>query len=272
MRERYTRIIKMVLTRGILIAALLFALLYVPGAREPLARTGAALAAPFWGAYQYVRDTVAGMTVAFSEKKELAAENKALRGLLSAAHLRLIQTNVLMKENEELKQLLNRHETSGGTLGVVLSRPQYSPYDTFMIDIGRQHAILVGHTVFAGEALVGIVDAVYEKTARVKLFSSPGTETEVLLGLESTPALARGLGGGAFQVKLPRDIAIREGDAVFHSVLSNTLVGIVREIKSKEANPLQTILFNAPLNIWETRFVIVTPQFLFSFEEITSNR
>jgi cell shape-determining protein MreC len=187
--------------------------------------------------------------------------------MLETARIHLIQSSTLQTENAELKTLLKRHEISGGMLGAVLSRPYYSPYDTFIIDIGAADGIEAGNIVFSEMALVGIVEVAYKKTARVKLFSSPGMEIEVSVGGRRIPALAHGLGGGSFQMKLPYDISIKEGDAVFYPSLESPLIGVVKVVKSKQANPLQTILFQTPKNIWETRFVMVVPQFLFSSEE-----
>jgi len=266
MREQHKHAIKVFLTRGVLIAALLFAFSYIEGFKEPLARASAFVSAPFWIGYQYALDKTSTVKNIFTEKKKLTEENETLRRMLKVARVYLIQSSVLQKENTELKTLLLRHEKSGGVLGAVLSKPYYSPYDTFVIDIGAVDGIEVGNIVLSGESLLGIIDAIYKKTAKVKLFSSPRTEIEVIIGEEHIPALAHGLGGGSFQIKLPHDIVVREGDAVFYPSLENFLIGVVEVVKSKQANPLQTILFQVPLNIWETRFVTVLPQFLFSLE------
>jgi len=63
------------------------------------------------------------------------------------------------------------------------------------------------------------------------------------------------LGGGNFEVKLPRGVDIREGDVISFPAINTQIVGVVEKIKVKAADPFQTILFKSPVNIYELRFV-----------------
>ncbi len=171
------------------------------------------------------------------------------------------------QENELLKSMMGRADRARGILGTVLSRPNHSPYDIFLIDIGKDHTVAVGSLVTLERALIGVVDTVYARTAKVRLFSSAGYELPVILGSEKIPVIARGLGGGMFEIKIPHGMKIAERDSITYPSIYNYLIGTVARVESKPADSVQTILFRAPINIFTLQFVTVTDDLIISIEE-----
>jgi hypothetical protein len=51
------------------------------------------------------------------------------------------KADALKKENEDLKALMGRKEDKNMILSQVIKKPPYSPYDSFILDVGEGHGI-----------------------------------------------------------------------------------------------------------------------------------
>lgn len=191
-------------------------------------------------------------------KASLIAENESLRSELSAREGATILLDSTQRENEELKALLGRKGAKNDVVGVVISRPPASPYDTFVIDIGSADGVKVGAKVYAGgSVLIGDIAEVFGKTSKVSLFSAPGRAVQVLLGPSHKEVDAVGRGGGNFTAKVPVGVAVEKGDTLELSQLRNHVFGVVQDIVADSTDSLQTIMFKAPVNLSELRLVQV---------------
>src|SRR3989304_2204585 len=91
----------------------------------------------------------------------------------------------------------------------VISKPPRSFYDTLVVDAGSKEGIQVGEKVLYGDnIMIGEIAEVFEKTSKVRLFSSSGEVIDVTIGKRAVPALAVGIGGGNFEIQIPRDTLI----------------------------------------------------------------
>lgn len=197
----------------------------------------------------------------------LDSENEKLHREILEANVRLDTIRAIEIENSELKSILGRPITSSTTessanngriLAAVLERPPLISYDELIIDIGQNFGISVGDKVYAiGNVLIGRVDAVLGKTAKVTLFSSPNKTYEVMIGRNHIPATAVGRGGGQYEAKVARDVTILEGEFVEVPSISDRPFGIVNTIISDPTQPFETIIFAPPVNIYEVRWVMV---------------
>lgn len=191
-------------------------------------------------------------------KYSLVKENKRLSDEISSRDASMLLLDALRTENEELKKQLGRTGKGKDILGVILSRPPISPYDTLIIDIGTSDGVMVGNKVYtSGDTLVGDVVEAYEHTAKVSLFSTPGRETSILVGSSTIATQTVGKGGGNFSAKLPADVKIHVGDTILTTQIRPHAFGVVEEILIDSSDSLQTILFKSPINIHEFRFVQV---------------
>ncbi len=167
----------------------------------------------------------------------------------------------LMKENIELKKMLNRVDSKNYTLAYILKKPPFTAYDSFILDIGRDKGIEVDNKVYtAGNILIGEIVEVLNTTSKVKLFSSYGTKYDVLIGEGEIQSTAIGRGGGSFEIIIPRDIKVNKGDKILIPNISNTVFGIVNEIIINPSRSFSTVIFSQSINIYEQKWVLVSKE------------
>ncbi len=195
----------------------------------------------------------------FKTKKFLIDEKIMLeQKLFKIGDLIAVNEN-LYNENNTLKDLLDRKETKTDTiLGTILVKPPQTPYDILTIDVGENYNIKIGNKVVASaNVYIGEVSEVYNQTSKVKLYSSPGTKLSVALGINAVSVDAIGIGGGNFNIFLPREVEVKEGDVIVTPSITANIFGIVEKVNFKDQDSFQTILFKSPVNIAELNFVEV---------------
>ena len=222
---------------------------------------------PFSGLFNYVAEPFwrgGKAAIVFSEEinfflisnKSLAKENRKLRERNSELERIALLERGLIRENKELKALLGRNAGPNFILAAVLARPALSPYDTFIIDVGRDHRISTGdRALVSGTFVIGEVTKVFQKTAQVKLFSSPGEKINVTLGTSNLLVVAEGRGGGNFEVTLPRGIEVKEGDTLAVPDINMQVLGIVERISITPVSPFQIVYFKSPINMAAVKWV-----------------
>ncbi len=195
----------------------------------------------------------------FSSKGSLFAENQDLKLRLSEEESKMSNYNTILAENSRLKDVLGRKtEKKNMILAGILSKPDKSAYDTFILDAGSNNGISLGNIVFAfGNVPLGKVSEVSAFSSKVVLFSSPGEKTEVVIGDKGTFMQIVGRGGGNFEMILPRDFSLEKGtEAVLPGITPYT-IGIVETIISDPRDAFQKVILASPVNIFELKFVEV---------------
>ena len=214
-----------------------------------------------------VGQKVSNLLSYFASKKTLTQENVQLTLALNRAQAQAALYQALKQENETLRAILGKKpENTNFLLAQVLHRPNQSPYDTLIVDLGQNNSnkvIPAGAPVtIEGEWLIGEVAAVYSETAKVGLFSGASRELPVTLGESGITVLAQGRGGGNFLVELPRSVVVEPGMLV-KTVRNNKIwpIGLVAQVKGDPSDAFQTILFKNPVNVYEiSRVEIVSEQ------------
>ncbi len=212
---------------------------------------------PLWWLKDYSTEVVSDITTLVQTKKRLSEENRGLKNQLSQVDSQLLLSQLLLAENNELKKLLGRKNSEQKfILANVLVKPNLSPYDSLILDIGETYDIKVGNKVMVNNNIViGEIENVFSKTAKVRLYSFPNETLSVAVGFDKIIGEAKGKGGGNFEVKLPREVLIEEGDIVVLPEMSLSVLGIVGSISTTPEDPFQTILFRIPINIFQLRWV-----------------
>lgn len=214
------------------------------------------VARPLWTLQNVVVATTVDTFNLIQSKQQLILENKNLSNQLQEMYIRARASSFLFEENRALKDLLGRHVEENTIIASVLTRPNVSAYDTFIVDVGRSLGVENGNYVIVpGGIIIGLVGEVFNTTAIIKSFSTPGEEVSVVMGSQRVAAIATGMGGGNFVVELPRDIGVEEGDNIIMPGISPKLFGVVEKIIADTTQPFQTILFKNPVNIAELKWV-----------------
>jgi hypothetical protein len=212
----------------------------------------------------------------FYSKKSLFIENQDLKSKLGEKDATLSNYNSILVENEKLKEiLLRKNENASMILSAILSKPNKSPYDTLVIDVGGDLGIFVGDKVFAlGNIPIGRVAEVYASTSKVILYSNPSEKTEVIVSVSmpSSETLfliepinnkkdifleAIGRGGGNFEMILPRDFVLEKGTEIQLPGITPFTLGTVSAIISDPRDAFTKALLVSPVNIQELKFVQV---------------
>lgn len=194
----------------------------------------------------------------FYSKSALVEENTALKKEIRDISLKLLDRNLLYEENLSLKEHLGRNANGQTVVARVIAKPPRSFYDTLIIDVGSREGIKEGERVLYGDTIViGEILQVFEKTSKVKLFSSVGENVNVVIGSHAVPAIAIGVGGGNFEIKIPRDTLISLGDSILAPSIMPHLLGVIEYIESKESDPFERIMFKSPISPLEIETVQV---------------
>jgi len=245
--------------RGIIAALFVLALIFVYFHKPILHKISSAASfvyIPVMKADKGVSNAASPLFSFFESKQKLKKENDILKSELVALELASISSKLLAEENRLLKEILGRFSEKEFILASVISKPNHSPYDTLILDVGEKDGIKENELVMSGDTFViGAVSEVYGKSSKVTLFSNPGNIMQVLVGTEAIPAEAKGKGGGNFEIILPRDLLVKEEDVVTVPEMSINILGTVGHIKKDPNDSFQTILLRTPVNISELKWV-----------------
>ncbi|OHA25888.1 MAG: hypothetical protein A3C06_00320 [Candidatus Taylorbacteria bacterium RIFCSPHIGHO2_02_FULL_46_13] len=217
------------------------------------------IATPLFYSRNWIADSLKTAGSYVSSRGSLALENQRLSTELTDARERLLQLEALQTQLKELQLFSSRSDHTKRIFSVVLLRPPLSPYDTLVLDVGIDDGVSAGDMVFsiAGSSAVGKITEVFQDFSRATLFSSPGNQFPVFLGAKSIQATAYGVGGGAFQLLLPREMEVAVGDMVTFPSLNPSVVGVVQLVEHQAVDFLQHVSFRSPVNFNELRYVAV---------------
>lgn len=188
----------------------------------------------------------------FGSKSHMEKRNRELESEITELRVKLLDRDILAKENSALQEVLNRKVSESFTLARVLIKPNRSLYDTLIVDIGTNGNIRQGSRVFAyGNVPIGVVSAVDAKTSLVRLYSSPG-ETLVarIEGLNIDIELT-GRGGGNFEAELPREVTVSEGQYVLLPSSAPLIVARFGKEISDPRDPSQKFILTSLVNMSE---------------------
>jgi cell shape-determining protein MreC len=166
---------------------------------------------------------------------------------------------LLSDENTKLLQALHAAPPVGSVVARVIRRPPHALYDTIIIDQGTASGVVGGDMVEYQGIALGKIASAGKESSLVQFFSSPGTNEDVLVGSPKAIVVANGLGGGAFQLFVPRGISVSVGDAVRAEGSVPLLLGTVVSVSSDPSASSQTVSVRSPVSFGDLDFVEVLP-------------
>ncbi len=194
----------------------------------------------------------------FISNENLKKEITLLEEKINEMKIKSLLSEYLVAENIRLKNMLNRssHKEKDIVLGVVVSKPNKSVYDTLIIDVGNNYGIQKGDKVIAyGDVVIGFIEDVYDLSAKVILYSHGKEVNSAIIGIDNIPVEVIGRGGGNFEAKLPRDANVVVGDIVSIPDIDIKILGTVEYIQKEANDPFQVVFIKSPVNIYELKFV-----------------
>ncbi len=226
-----------------------------------LTSTALLAAKPLWSVRDVTTGSFSGFFNFFSFKSTLRKENKTLREELFALRVRESEFNQMQVEYQDLKALLGDTASSSvhsSTLARVLSKPPFTPYDSFVVDKGSDEGVSVGNLVYANNALViGRISGVTSHISFVTLFSSGGEEQEFGISRTGVSVLVTGKGGGNFEMYVPKDFDIVIGDQLTELSSGVSVVASVYVVDESSQNSFKKVYARVPEPIFQSKWVSI---------------
>ena len=246
---------------SIVIVFVVFFLLASPIFFKPISGFFVRISSSVWNFGNNTSSFFSTVVSFFSSKKSLHLENEMLKRELDSTRVEIIGFDVLEKENEDLKALFHRPDSNQNfVLAGILAKPNHSPYDILVIDAGSENGIQIGSAVFSSGTPLGQVAEIYAKESKVKLFSTPGEKISAILNESGVSLDLNGLGGGTFEAQIPRDVEVKEGDAVLLPGIDRKIIATVEKVVFDARDPFQKLLMRSPINFQSINFVEVSSQ------------
>lgn len=201
---------------AVLLFAALFLVVFIVWYPVALRSALGALSAPLWRAGNKLGSRTAALAAHLRFKQSLIRELEELRRREQENKAVLSAYEMVLEENQRIKQILGMEEKEKRILAAVLVSPPRAPYDTIILDAGIEDGVSAGDDIVWGETVLGRIAIVSKKTATAELFSTASLKTPIVIwhGGIAVPAEAVGKGNGAFRVTLPKEVEIAVGDIV----------------------------------------------------------
>lgn len=189
----------------------------------------------------------------FSSRRALESENAMLKEQLARLEERSAAYQVLLSENNALRDML-RISSEKGVTAPITSSFRASPYGTFQIGAGSSDGIAAGDIVLSPEHFViGRVIETSAHSALARSLFAPGVSTDALI--EKVGVTVEGQGGENARASMARDATVAEGDAVISPIFGGRAIGIVGAVLEDSARAEKKIYIRLPVNLSALQFV-----------------
>lgn len=189
----------------------------------------------------------------FKSKKELSLENEKIKNENFDLKLSSLTQQATEAEFNEFKKLYANISTSTSTVKVLL-KPPFMPFDTIRI-AGNINTYEIGNLVFFQNVVIGTLVENTNSFGTVELFSTPGKKTPAII--KGTQFEANGLGGGRYEMEVPKDFEVQVGDTILYPHEKIILLGVVEQSEVREDDLFKKIYFNTPVPLDSLSYVTI---------------
>jgi cell shape-determining protein MreC len=187
---------------------------FVLNVSEPILELKEKIYQPFAGFFDF-----------FGSKKKLNEEVENLKKENSSLRLQVL-TNIVVES--EYNNLIKQSITSEIEVAKVILKPPFSSFDTMIIS-GNFDESKTGQKVYFKNIILGEIVEVRQNTAIVKLFSASSHKTVAKL-TDGNQFEVIGKGSGQYEMILPKDAVINEGDPIIYPDDEIVLFGAINKI------------------------------------------
>lgn len=261
-RDKHTNWYRRIALFGVLLVVGMVSLSF-SSVRSVLSRSVYMVAPSVWEWGEGVHNKWNSFLTLWSEKNTLIAENLELRESASRMAALALDRDSLEQKVVFLEGALSRDTDNSRIVANVIFNPRKALYDTLVIDRGERDGVSVGdQVVYSGVGAIGKITEVYESSAKVVLYSSPGEKHDVVIQRENLVwGTAVGRGMGNFEAKIPQGSTVVSGDNVFlpksSGVQHEVILGVVGYVEENPSEPFTRVLFRTSFNISNVQIVEV---------------
>jgi len=214
---------------------------------------------PVWKTENFATRGFYNINYLFRTKAVISNENHNLIDEISSLRIMMTDYQILKSENDQLKEILSRLPAQKDfILGNILTKPNHSPYDTVIIDIGSESGIKEGYMVYAdGIIPIGNIGKVYNKTSLVTLYTNPEQKTEGFINGTNASVELIGRGGGNFEMIIPLPLQAEKGTIIYLPGSISEVLAIVDEVISQPSDPFKKVILSSPVNVQNLKWVEV---------------
>ena len=183
----------------------------------------------------------------FGNTKKLNEKIASLESQLEQNKIASQEMNVLITENEDLKELLNikeKYNHFNKVYANIITRSYDNWNETFVINKGSKDGIRQKQTVIAAEGLVGYISSVSENTSVVTTILDTASAVSIKISNINALALVKGdytlkSKGSLKLINIPIDTELAVGETVYSSGIGELYkkgipVGTISEVISKK--------------------------------------
>lgn len=217
------------------------------GGISPIRHATAAMLAPVQKGLIVVGDFMEDAVLSIGDYKNLEQENDALRSQISDYEARIREAELLIEENESLRELLKmkRRYTAYDMLPAQVIASEPGVYGvTYTLDCGTDDGVDVGNAVLVWDGMAGTVTATGPNWCEMVTVCDSDFRAGTMITRNRETGVARGepqyyQDGKLALAYLPQESKTRVGDRVVTSGLGgvyppNLLIGRISEIWQEE--------------------------------------
>lgn len=199
------------------------------------------------------------LSFVLKDKKHLEKRVSELESELRQKEVEVMRLQMFRSENEKLKDIASSQNQNSQTASILV-KPNYTLYNSLIIDAGTNEGIQVGDLVIGyGSVALGKIRDVRKNISFVELFSENAISSVLVHNISGTYVDAVGHGGGVVTFTVPRDVSISVGDTLSLPARSGLFFGTVEDIQFDSTDPVQTIFAQSAVNINQLQYVEVIP-------------